>query len=164
MSCGFDPAAVITLRPECPEDESLLFELYAASRADELAATGWDQSTRTAFLQMQFRARGQSYRGMFPQATFSIILANGRVIGRLVVNRAKDEIRIVDIALLASYQGHGLGTRLLGDLCKEAASENKAVRLHTLKNSRAKRLYERLGFSRIGETGVYVEMEWRAKA
>ena len=160
MSCA--SSSSITLRPESAEDEPLLLELYAATRADEMAATGWNSGTCAAFVRMQFRAQREGYRNAFPRAAFSMILADARPIGRLVVNRVEEEIRLIDIALLASHQGQGIGTQLLRQLCAEAASGSKAVRLHTLPHSRARRLYERLGFHPVGETDVYQQMEWRA--
>ena len=140
MACPPNQPLVIALRPESAEDEPLLFELYAASREAELAATGWDPGTRSAFFQMQFRAQRQGYRSMFPQAAFSIIQIDGRPVGRIVVHRAEGQIRVVDIALQVTYQGQGLGTQLLRDLCAEASAAGKAVHLHVLKNSRARGL------------------------
>jgi ribosomal protein S18 acetylase RimI-like enzyme len=43
----------------------------------------------------------------------------------------------------------------------EASQVGKPMRLHVEFFNRALRLYERLGFSKIGEIGVYYEMEWR---
>jgi GNAT superfamily N-acetyltransferase len=162
MSSDPETTPLITLRPESAEDEAQLYELYADTRAEELAGLGWDSATRTAFLTMQFRAQRQGYRNMFPQGAFSMIVADGRPIGRIVVNRNEDEIRVVDIVLQAPYRGRGIGTRLLAGLCAEAAAGKKPLRLHVLKDERAKRLYERLGFNQTDDMGMYEQMEWRA--
>ena len=39
---------------------------------------------------------------------------------------------------------------------------SKAVRIHVERNNPALHLYERLGFRQIGDTGVYLLLEWIA--
>ena len=153
------PESIITLRPEAPQDEPLLFELYASTRQDELAITGWDSAARMAFLNLQFKAMRQSYRSMFPLAQFSLILANGNAVGRVVVNRTLDEIHVVDLVVSPAQRCRGIGATVIKALIQEAALARKPVRLQVLKNSRAIRFYQRLGFSRINETDIYQQME-----
>jgi ribosomal protein S18 acetylase RimI-like enzyme len=69
-------------------------------------------------------------------------------------------ISLVDIALLPKYRNGGIGTGLIQALLKEAATAGKAVRLSVFAASPAIRLYERLGFSRVGGDAVYLEMKW----
>jgi ribosomal protein S18 acetylase RimI-like enzyme len=157
-------AEAIGLRPEEPTDEALLFELYASTREDELAMTGWDNSARTAFLNMQFRAMRQGYRSMFPQGQFSIILANGTPVGRVVVDRTAEEIHVVDIVVSPAQRGRSIGTRIMKALIDEARQARRPVRLQVLKNSRAIGFYQRLGFSRISEADIYERMEWRGES
>jgi GNAT superfamily N-acetyltransferase len=154
-------ARPLTLRAEQPDDESLLFEIYAATRRAELDLTDWDAATRLAFLQMQFRTMRQGYAGMFPDADFFIILLDARPVGRIVVHRTAEAIRVVDMALLPSEQGRGIGTQLMRHLLSEATKTRKSVRLQVLKNNRAKRFYERMGFHRVSDSGSYEQMEWK---
>jgi ribosomal protein S18 acetylase RimI-like enzyme len=160
MSLPEDPS----LRPEQVGDEAFLFEVYASTRAEELALTSWDQATRQTFLAMQFRAMRQGYRALFPSAEFGIIESAGRRSGLLVINRDAAEIRVVDIALAPEQRNRGIGTLLMRQMCAEAAEKGTAVRLNVLKNNPAARWYARLGFRKVGETGVYDELEWRAAA
>ncbi len=150
----------ITFRPIRPEDKAFLYQVYASTREDELAHVPWDEEEKEAFLKMQFDAQHQYYQGQFPEAEFRIILRDGRPIGRLYVDRRQDEIRLIDIALLPGERGGGIGTLLLEDLLAEAAQVGKPVRIHVERFNPALRLYERLGFSRIGDQGVYHLMEW----
>ena len=152
----------ITLRPERPEDEPFLFTVYAGTRQEELDATGWPPVVREAFLNMQFKAQRQGYRSSFPQADFQIILANGNAVGRMVVNRATGEIVLVDIALMPEHRGHGIGTALLQQLVCEAEASGRPLRLSVIKGQRAGRLYQRMGFKKIGESDLRDELEWRA--
>jgi ribosomal protein S18 acetylase RimI-like enzyme len=153
----------ISLRPECADDAAFLLELYASTREDELKLTGWGVATREAFVKMQFNNMRQGYAAMFPKAQFDVILLEQKPAGRLVVHRADDEIRIVDIALLPAFRNRGIGTFLLQKLFSEAERENKPLRLHVLKSSRAAHFYERLVFGSVGEEGPYLKMEWRSK-
>jgi ribosomal protein S18 acetylase RimI-like enzyme len=154
----------ISLRPEEPGDEPLLFELYASTRVDELAMTGWDTPTRNAFLNMQFKAMRQGYAAMFPRGQFSIILADGKSAGRLVVNRTSDEIHLADIVVAPDRRNRGIGTRILSGLIEEAAKTRRPVRLQVIKNSRAIGLYRRLGFHTTSAADIYELMEWRRDA
>jgi GNAT superfamily N-acetyltransferase len=156
-----DPVSAVSLRAEQPEDEGLLFEVYASTRQEELDLTGWDKAARAAFLNLQFRAMRQGYRSTFPQAQFAIIQRAGIPVGRLVLNRAEAEIRVVDIALLPAHRNQGLGTKLMRMVLEEALQSGKPVRLRALQNSRAVRFYTRLGFTPLGEPDVYQELEWR---
>jgi ribosomal protein S18 acetylase RimI-like enzyme len=150
----------LRLRPEQAGDESVLFEIYASTRKEELDLTGWDAATRQAFLNHQFSAMRAGYRSMFPQAAFSMILLGERPIGRQVVDRTPDEIRLVDIALLPEFCGRGLGGKLMRDLLLEAAEAKKPIRLQVVIRSRAKAFYTRLGFRPVGEPDVYETLEW----
>jgi ribosomal protein S18 acetylase RimI-like enzyme len=150
----------IELRDEQSGDEPLLFELYASTREEELALTGWDTATRQTFLTMQFRAMRQGYRSMFPQGQFSIILADGSPVGRVVIDRSPQELHVADIVVREAHRSRGIGGRVMKDLMAEAAKTGKPVRLQVLKQSRAIAFYQRLGFSRIGGTEIYDQMEW----
>jgi ribosomal protein S18 acetylase RimI-like enzyme len=152
----------LALRPEQPGDEPFLFEVYASTREDELALTNWDAPTRRAFLDMQFAAMRRGYAGMYPTGEFLLISLGDQAVGRMVLNRTAEEIRVVDLAVLPVRRNKGIGTLLMRRVCEEAAQARKAVRLCVLKQNRAMRWYERLGFVRVGEVGPYDEMEWRA--
>jgi GNAT superfamily N-acetyltransferase len=152
---------VITMRPEEPEDEGFLFELYTSTRQEELQAWGWPPEMHRDFLTMQFKA-SQGHRRAFPEAEFQIVMLDGVRAGRLVVNRTRAELQLVDMALLPPYRNAGIGTALLQRIFGEAAATGLPLRLQTVKGSRAARLYQRLGFARTGETELYLEMEWRA--
>ncbi len=155
-----DITAGLNFRPIRESDRAFLFELYSSTRTDELAITDWTDEQKNIFLQQQFTAQDTYYRENFPQATFLIILNAEKPIGRLYTDRRTDEIRLIDIALLPEYRGKGFGTGLLKDLQTEAVQAGKPLRIHVEKFNPALRLYERLGFARIADTGVYYLMEW----
>ena len=155
-------AVSVTLHSAQPEDEPFLFEVYASTRLDEVAAWGWNAAQQQAFLRMQFSAQQRTYPLESLQDDHWIILLNERRIGRIIIFRTDDELRLADIALLPEYRNAGIGTLLIQDLLAEAAAVGKPVRLRVLQsNSAAARLYERLGFVKIGESDSHFQMEWR---
>lgn len=149
----------ITLRPTGDDDAEFLFRVYAAARAAELAATGWDDQLQEAFLRQQFAAQTGHYRLHYPNADFLVIEEHGQPIGRFYIARQADEIRLLEIALLPEFQRRGIGTRLVRDLLVEGTAAGQPVRLHVERFNPAARLYERLGFRVIGEGEVYLSLE-----
>jgi ribosomal protein S18 acetylase RimI-like enzyme len=107
---------------------------------------------------MQFNLQRQQYEAGYPQAEHSIILLEGRPIGRWFVDESDREITLVDVALLPAFRNLGLGTHLLQQLLDRARTARKPVRLHVFKTNPAMGLYQRLGFSKVGEEGMYLEM------
>ena len=150
----------IVLRPVEPEDETFLFDLYASTRADEMAQWGWNEAQQAAFLSLQFNGQQASYRMQFPQAVHRLILFNDQPVGRMIVLSTDEEVRLVDISLLAEHRNLGIGSRLIRDLCAEAAGQGKPCRLRVLKsNPAAVRLYLRLGFAPDGESDTHIQMK-----
>ena len=150
----------IGLCPATADDEPFLYAVYASTRADELALVDWDESQKTAFVQMQFSAQHHYYHEQYADAAFQVILCDGDAAGRLYVARWPAEIRIIDIALLPQYRNRGIGALLLQQLLDEAADVGKRVSIHVERYNPALRLYQRLGFREVQERGVYVLMEW----
>ncbi len=149
------------LRPVGAADEPFFYEVYRATRQDELALVAWSESEKEAFMQMQYQAQRQGYLKQFPTADWQIILLDGAPIGRLIVDRRPQEVGLMDIALLPPYRNRGIGAKFIRKVMAEAADKALPVRLFVSKiNEGAFRLYERLGFTTIGETGVHFWMEW----
>jgi ribosomal protein S18 acetylase RimI-like enzyme len=152
--------AGVSLRPVRPEDQDFLRRVYASTRADELAVTGWDNATMAAFIAHQFAAQHDHYMSNYDGASYDVILVDGEPAGRLYVARWAEEIRVMDIALLPAHRGRKIGGRLLASLLAEAAASNRKVSVHVERDNPAMTLYRRLGFEPVEERGVYVLMEW----
>jgi ribosomal protein S18 acetylase RimI-like enzyme len=112
---------------------------------------------------MQFDAQHAYYQEHYAAASLDIILVGGEPAGRLYFERASEEFRIIDIALLPAFCNRGIGTRMLKGLQAEAAAAGKPLRIHVERFNPALRLYERLGFRPIADRGVYLFMEWRGE-
>jgi GNAT superfamily N-acetyltransferase len=156
-------AADVTFRPIRPEDQEFLCRLYASTREEELAQTDWSPEQKAAFLRQQFEAQHQHYQKYYPNGRFDLILdQGGEPIGRLYVEEWPSQFRLIDVALVPERRNGGLGSRLLHDLMAEAAAAGKALTIHVECFNPALRLYERLGFRKIEDKGVYQLMEWRS--
>src|SRR5512132_4068945 len=117
-------------RPATSEDEPFLRNLFAATRADELALMNWDENQKEAFIAMQFNAQSRQYVMSYPHAQNSIILLNDVPIGRMLLDRGEREFILVDVALLPAHRGAGIGTHLIEDLLLEATAAGKPVKLN----------------------------------
>jgi ribosomal protein S18 acetylase RimI-like enzyme len=157
-----DDTLRISWRSANAADAAFCFSAYAATRAEELAAWGWGAAQQEMFLKMQLAARDASYRAAFPEALPAILLCGDRPVGTLIVNRAPEEIRLVDIALLPEHRGAGLGTAAIRRLQAEAHGSGRPLRLQVLKTNPAVRLYARLGFITTGSDEMRVELASRA--
>jgi ribosomal protein S18 acetylase RimI-like enzyme len=153
--------ADLALRPVEPADRELLYRVYASTRQEELAPVPWTMEEKETFLRQQYDAQDRYYRQVYFDASYDVILCRGEPAGRIYVYRGDEEIHIIDIALLPPFRERGLGGRLLAALFEEADQADKPVRIHVEHNNRAQRLYARLGFRPISESGVYKHLERR---
>jgi len=155
------PPDGVLLRPRRNDDDGFLAELYASTRADEMALVeDWTEEQKNTFLAMQFEAQTKHYDEHFSDAEFLIVERGDEPIGRLYLHRRQDEIRVVDIALLPQHRRSGIGGRLMREVLDEAARSGRVVRIHVERNNPAMRLYERLGFLVVDDLEVYLLMEW----
>ncbi|MGD0635689.1 MAG: GNAT family N-acetyltransferase [Beijerinckiaceae bacterium] len=153
----------VALRQAAPEDELFLRGLFAAVRGPEFAAAGLPGAMVAQLLGQQYRAQQAGYAAAFPQASSLVILREGVSVGRvLLAGRPSGEgwaLHIVDIAILPTRQGQGIGSDVIEALARAARSDGAAgLSLSVLStNTKARRLYERLGFTEAG-AGVYTAM------
>ena len=152
----------VSLRACRADDDSILREIYASTRAHDLARTAWTEEQRLAFLRMQFDAQDRHYRAHFPTAQFDLVVLgdapSGQPIGRLYVDRRPTTIAVLDISLLPAHRGHGIGAQLMATILREARASARNVELHVEKQNPARRLYERLGFRVVEDCGIRVRM------
>lgn len=153
--------ASISLRTARVDDEAFQLAVYASTRAAELSLVDWGADQKQAFVAMQFDAQKQHYSRFYPEAEYSIILRGQDPIGRLIVDRSGRVILLMDITLLPEYCNQGIGGGLIRELMAEAGRTGRPLRLHVETFNPALHLYQRLGFKKIAEKGIYLEMEWQ---
>ena len=120
----------------------------------------WTDEQKDRFLDFQFGAQHDYYQEQFPDARFELVLVDGEPAGRLYVDRRADEIRLIDIALLPEFRRRGIGGRLMRQVLEEGRAAGLPVQIHVEQNNPAMRLYDRLGFRRVEDQGVYYLMRW----
>lgn len=102
--------------------------------------------------------QSQYFRQHFKPSAHQIIVLHGQDIGAISVVRRDTDIFLGTIELLPAHQGQGIGTQLIKALIDEAHQKGIPLTLQVLKVNPARRLYERLGFSIIGETTTHYQM------
>ncbi len=165
------------LRPEAAGDLEFLAALYASTRWEELAPVDWPEAAKREFLDQQFQLQHAHYLQHYAGAEMLLIVAARHarqllrsqpdahwpdsasserdLIGRIYFRAGSSEIRLMDIALLPSYRGQGIGRCLIEALLAQGAKRGLQITLHVEPNNPAQRLYSRLGFKLIEQRGVY---------
>jgi ribosomal protein S18 acetylase RimI-like enzyme len=159
------PLGMLRLRPERDEDDDFRFQLFCQSCPTEFALLRLEPAALGQLIGFQFRAQTAGYRANFPDARFDIIELASLRIGRIVVDRRRDVLHIVDQAIVPSQRNRGAGTTIMKALMDEAGRAGQMVRLRVAStNHSAMRLYLRIGFAPIATDPLSIEMEWRAPA
>ena len=143
-------------------DDSFLRQVYVHSRDREFQYSLWTAEQKSSFLDSQFNLQNHHYKVSNPGAASHIITLGGQNIGRLIVDRTGDDMKIMDLQILPAFRGQGIGTSILKALINEAATSNTSARLHVEhENIEAQKLYYRLGFRQMDTSGPYIEMQWK---
>lgn len=154
----------VSIRDAVVADDAFLARLYADRRAGDLGTAPLPPEQLAALLAVQFRAQRRGYAAAFPAASDRVALVAGQPVGRLLVDRGPATHRIVDVAVLSSHRGLGVGTALLRLVLDEAAGAGAHVALSAAAHDlRLLGWYRGLGFSvpdipSTGPGGPDVEM------
>ncbi|WP_049976294.1 GNAT family N-acetyltransferase [Azospirillum sp. B506] len=150
------------LRPETDQDQEFLRTLYVSVRWEELAPADWTDDAKVGFLSQQFIFQTRHYKTHYAGAAWGIITDGGDPVGRLYLHQGPSDLRIVDISLLPSHRGRGIGAGFIRAVFAQGAAAGTGVSIHVeMFNHAARRLYERLGFVQTGDdTGVHRRMDW----
>lgn len=150
----------VTLRPATEADHDFMRRLYASTREVEMTHFPFDDAQKVAFLDQQFAAQFAHYDIHYPTCERNIIVRDGRPVGRLWIDEWRDQIRLVDIALMPECRGLGIGSALVREVMDRGAAAGKPVTIHVEGFNPALRLYRRLGFEHVDTNGVYFLMRW----
>ena len=141
-------SSFITLRSVRSTDEAFLLRLFRTFRNDIDYAVGLSEVEKKTFIQQQFTAQRRSYQQKYPDSSSKLILVESARAGRVWIARLQDQIRLVDIMVLPSFQNQRVGSFLIAKLQEEARSTERPLRhmVHRT-NQDALRFYQRHGFS-----------------
>ena len=151
--------AGLVLRCADSPDLSLLARIYATTREQELRAVPWTDAQKRAFADWQSSLQERHYRTHYPGLEQLIIekTEDGRTlaIGRIYVDTAEHEVRLLDVTLLPEFRNRGIGTRLMEALVRYVDTLEREATLHVEPYNSAKRLYLRFGFAVEETRGIY---------
>jgi RimJ/RimL family protein N-acetyltransferase len=153
----------VTLRPERPDDEALLYRLFHSWAWDDLAQMPVDDATREQLVRFQFAGQMATYRTNYPKARFDIVEKDGQPIGRLIVEPgdATTPACFVDYVILPERRNDGLGRAVIFAVLDEYARLGRKVRLKVLHhNQPSRRMCKALGFVEIEEMLPFIQLEW----
>lgn len=152
------PMPTVFVRPATEHDVAFLTDVVVvATRAQGRLPDDFDEAGFRAGFAEWTR---EQVRGGVEHSETSVIEIEGERAGRLRVVRAPDHMELAGIQLLPAHQGRGIGTHLVESFLVEARNAGVPARISVEKdNPGARALYERLGFSAVGETDSDVLLE-----
>jgi len=157
-----DPAT--RARLAVPTDEPFLRDLHKSARAADFAAAGLPPATLDMLLEQQYCAQTLGYVAQFPDARSLIILHRDEPVGRVMLTAGERRWHLIDIALLPSSRGQGIGSAIIEAIARAATeADARELTLSVLFSNAARRLYARLGFAETGGD-VHVAMTKRLDA
>lgn len=141
----------MNLRAANTEDLALLFAIHrSVFRSHIETIWGWDEDWQL-----------QNFASECATAATCVIEVDDRIAGYLQVLDRGSPIYVQNIAIAPAFQGKGVGTMILKGLQSKAAARKLPIHLGVFRtNTPAQRLYERLGFRKIGETPTHIQMAW----
>ena len=132
---------------------------------------GWLENLRRNVYQELFRATWggwdearhvRQFAECIKKGHISIIEVEDVDAGMVQLFEEPEAVEVAEIQVHPTHQNRGLGSRVLTDIIVDAHRRRKCVRLSLgLKNEKALRLYERLGFRRVGQSETHTHMECR---
>ena len=152
------PEQRVLVRAEAAADLDFSATLYALTRGAELAAVDCPIEAKLSFCRQQFDAQHAHYRLHYPNAQLLVIECDASPVGRLYFEQTGEEVRLMEITLLATARNCGIGGAISGTLLAHARANDLPMGLHVEPFNPARRLYERQGFREVEERGVYLYM------
>jgi ribosomal protein S18 acetylase RimI-like enzyme len=133
-----------------PSDDVWLDELRRDVYRDLFEATwgGWDEPRHQRHFAECMKLGG-----------ISIIEIDGARVGMVQLCEVSDGVEVREIQVEPRHQNRGVGTAVLRDVMAAARARGRCVRLSVgLENQGALRLYERLGFRRVGRSDTHHDL------
>jgi GNAT superfamily N-acetyltransferase len=132
-----------------PADFAYCWAIYGEAMASLTA--GWNETAQRRTVEQALAEEGAS-----------IMVVDKSDAGWLYVTETRFDIHLGHLYLEADRRGKGLGTRFLQWMAERAQRKSKTFTLDVMANSRARALYERLGFAPAGASAGKIRMQQRA--
>ncbi|OYP36009.1 GNAT family N-acetyltransferase [Rhodopirellula sp. MGV] len=142
------------------EDRRLAFQLF--SELEHVAAL---RSIDVRLVEMQFNARQQQYKDQFPDAQAWAVRFEGDVVGRMLIDQSKRPWTLVDLTVMASHRGKGIGGQAIAIVLADADAKDESINASLFaQNQVAQRFWERMGFSVHRGDGGYWALRYPAES
>jgi GNAT superfamily N-acetyltransferase len=132
-----------------PGDFAYCWPIYSEAMAPLTAS--WNEAAQRRTVEQALGEEGAS-----------IIVVDKSDAGWLHVSETRFDIHLGHLYLEADRRGQGLGTRFLQWMVERAQRKDKTFTLDVMADSRARALYERLGFAPAGGSAGKIRMQHRA--
>ena len=139
------------MRQATADDYDLIYRLHVEAMRDVVTRQyGWNEAIVSAM-----------FREWFDPTMIRLILVDEQPAGFLAVRDDPTRVFLSNIELAPAYQGRGLGAAVIRAVLDDAQERGQPIDLQVHKINRARRLYERLGFTAVGETETHYLMQAR---
>lgn len=135
---------MLELRPATAADCDYARRVKHAAYKDMVLAQfgAWDEAVQDAFFYKSWN-----------DAPYDIILVNGQPCGFCRIDEHDHVLQLVEFGIDPPQQNRGIGSMVLSRFIEMAKAKGKAAQMNVMKtNTRARNLYERLGFAAYGES------------
>lgn len=103
----------------------------------------------------------KDFESGFNLNNFKIITANGKDTGFVQINESPSNVNISEIHIISKFQGFGIGGSIIKNIISQTKGSEKTVTIGCfINNTRARCLYERLGFEVITTTDTHYAMKY----
>ncbi|MDE0401023.1 MAG: GNAT family N-acetyltransferase [Candidatus Poribacteria bacterium] len=140
----------LSIRKARTSDSEFIFTVKKAAYREYIEQVwGWDDDYQR-----------ERHNREFASYDFHIIQFRETDVGFFITSSTSDTLKVNQIFILPEYQGRGIGSACMTRIIDDANLEQKSVVLQVLKvNARGIDLYQRLGFTIVGEDSIYFQME-----
>ena len=154
---------IISLCPVESNHKEVLLQLFRECRPDLELMGNIDEKQKDAIIFQQFTIEQDQLRKMYPNAEFNIVMFNEEPIGRFYIYYGEEFHHIIEIGLLESYRGLGIGKAIMSAAISNAVQKGKKIYLQVAWfNQNAYLFYEKLGFRVIEDNIAFKKMQYMA--
>jgi ribosomal protein S18 acetylase RimI-like enzyme len=153
---------ILTLRPVRADDEPFLSRLFYLAQLETLKHANLNDSERDQLIALVYTGFKRHYSMVVAALDDRLVFLDQEPIGRMIIIQSDSEIRLADLLILSQYRNRGIGSALISQLQTESIISKRPLRLCVVKHSPSVRLYRRLGFYLLEDTGVQWSLEWTA--
>ena len=150
----------LTLRACKEEDRAFLQELYLETSGGTFLQLRLPPEQLRGLLEMQFQAREEGWRARYPQGRFQIVCFKGEAAGYFALGDWEDQISLIYLGLLESFQGRGIGATLTRALQAAASQGCHRVIAHVQVGNPALGFWQHMNFTVTNGPGVHLKLEW----